>query len=224
MAKNKIFWQLPLQIGYFVYQYAKLRMLQFYYDCIDKYVDRSDFQLCEMDTDSLYMALSAPRFDETVRPELKDSFFRNYSQWFPGQACDEHHQNFVDSKTKNQPWDPSSCAACCKRRSDDKRTPGLFKTEYTGDCFVGLCSKTYACSGETNKISTKGLNKNQNQLNKDHLKTVLDTKQSSGGHNTGFKTDGKSVRTYTQHRNCLSYLYIKRKVDEDGVTTSPLDI
>lgn len=31
MSKKKINWALPLQIGYFVYQYAKLRMLQFYW-------------------------------------------------------------------------------------------------------------------------------------------------------------------------------------------------
>ena len=35
-------------------------MLQFYYDCIDRLVDRRDFQYVEMDTDSEYMALSAP--------------------------------------------------------------------------------------------------------------------------------------------------------------------
>ena len=34
---------LPLQIGFFVYQNAKLRMLQFYYDFLDKYLDMSDF-------------------------------------------------------------------------------------------------------------------------------------------------------------------------------------
>ena len=42
---------LPFQVGFFVYQYAKLRMLQFYYDFFDKYLDRADFQMCEMDTD-----------------------------------------------------------------------------------------------------------------------------------------------------------------------------
>ena len=27
-------------------------MLQFYYDFLDKYLERSDFQMCEIDTDS----------------------------------------------------------------------------------------------------------------------------------------------------------------------------
>ncbi|XP_025085055.1 uncharacterized protein LOC112558684 isoform X2 [Pomacea canaliculata] len=224
MAKKNINWGLPLQIGYFVYQYAKLKMLQFYYDCVDKFVDRSNFQLCEMDTDSLYMALAAPRFEDAVRPELQQRFFQEYTQWFPGQACDQHHQDFVHSKTNHKPWDPSACPACLQRARDDKRTPGLFKTEYTGDGIVALCSKTYICFGDSQKLSTKGLNKHQNQLDHNHFKQVLQTQQASGGCNTSFKTDGKSMFTYQQHRNALSYLYIKRKVLDDGVTTVPLDI
>ena len=47
---------LTIQDGFFVYQCAKLRMLQFYYDFLDKYLDRRDFQMCEMDTDSAYIA------------------------------------------------------------------------------------------------------------------------------------------------------------------------
>ena len=45
---------LPLQIGVAVYHLAKLRMLDFYNNFIDKYIDRSDFEpeLREMDTNS----------------------------------------------------------------------------------------------------------------------------------------------------------------------------
>ena len=56
-GKHKIIMDTPIQIGCAVYQLAKLRMLQFYYDCLDKYVDRSDFQYIEMDTDSAYPVL-----------------------------------------------------------------------------------------------------------------------------------------------------------------------
>ena len=37
-------------MGFFVYQYAKLQMLSFYYDLVDRYVDRKDFCILEMDT------------------------------------------------------------------------------------------------------------------------------------------------------------------------------
>ena len=36
--KSRLTYDLPLHIGFFVYQHAKLRMLQFYYDFVDKYV------------------------------------------------------------------------------------------------------------------------------------------------------------------------------------------
>ena len=37
MNKSVVKYTLPLHIGFFVYQYAKLRMLQFYYDFVDRY-------------------------------------------------------------------------------------------------------------------------------------------------------------------------------------------
>ena len=61
----------PYQCGIAVYQLAKLRMLEFYYDFVDKFCDRRDFEVIQMDTDSLYMALSTEDFDSAVRPELK---------------------------------------------------------------------------------------------------------------------------------------------------------
>ena len=46
------------QCGIAVYQLAKLRMLEFYYDFLDKYVDRRDYEYCYMDTDSAYFVIS----------------------------------------------------------------------------------------------------------------------------------------------------------------------
>ena len=73
-CKKSINLNLPLQIGYFVYQYAKPRMLQFYYDFQDKFLDRSDFQYCEMDTDSAYIAISGQSVEQLVKPELRNLF------------------------------------------------------------------------------------------------------------------------------------------------------
>ena len=50
---KKIKYDLPIQLGFFVYSYAKLAMLRFYYDVVDKFVDRSRFCLLEMDTGNL---------------------------------------------------------------------------------------------------------------------------------------------------------------------------
>ncbi|XP_070178816.1 uncharacterized protein, partial [Littorina saxatilis] len=266
MTKSTLNWNLPLQIGFFVYQYAKLRMLQFHFDLVDKFLSRDDYQLCEMDTDSLYMVLSTPSFEdavklslraqstdkfvsrtdyqllemdtdslymalsastleEVVHPELREQFYQVYNQWFPAQACDQHETAFQNTRLANAPWDSTLCQACTARVQYDKRTPGLFKTEYQGNAFIGLCSKTYFCEGDSgSKFSSKGLNKNKNKLTKESYQQVLLTQESGGGTNTGFKTDGKSMFTYSQTRKSLSFFYIKRVIASDGISTLPTPV
>ena len=56
--KSRIVMDNPIQIGFFILQYAKLRMLEFYYDCLLKYLRPQSFELTETDTDSLYMAIN----------------------------------------------------------------------------------------------------------------------------------------------------------------------
>ena len=62
------------QCGIAVHQLAKLRMLEFYYDFLDKYFSRQDFELCCMDTDSFYLAMSGDSLDEIVKPEMKQAY------------------------------------------------------------------------------------------------------------------------------------------------------
>ena len=73
--KRKIIIDRPYQCGIAVYQLAKLRMLEFYYDFLDKYVDRKDFELIQMDTDSMYMAISAEKLDNIIKPEMQKEYF-----------------------------------------------------------------------------------------------------------------------------------------------------
>ena len=67
-AKKQTVFNMPIQLGFFVLQYAKLRMLEFYYNCVDKYLDRKDFQYCSMDTDSAYFSMSDNSFESLVSP------------------------------------------------------------------------------------------------------------------------------------------------------------
>ena len=59
LKKRQIKITRPYQCGISVYQLAKLRMLEFYYDFLDKFIDRRDFELLQMDTDSFYFAMAA---------------------------------------------------------------------------------------------------------------------------------------------------------------------
>ena len=107
-CKKSIKLNLPIQVGFFVYQYAKLRMLQFYYDFLDKYLERADFQMCEMDTDSAYIAIAGDSVESLIKPELRAQFEQDKCNWFPRTDTPEH-------------------------KAYDKRTPGLFKVEWEGE-------------------------------------------------------------------------------------------
>ena len=198
-SKKKHKMNLPIQIGFFVYQYAKLRMLGFYYHCIDRFVDRSNYQLLEMDTDSLYMSISGDALDALVKPESREEFEAVKDQWFLRTDSPEH-------------------------TAYDKRTPGLFKVEWRGDGFVGLNSKTYYCWGPQDKYSCKGVNKKNNTINKDKYLKVLMTGEPESGENRGFRVVKNKVLTYSQFRLGFSYFYPKRQVLSDGISTIPLDI
>ena len=221
--KARVTYDLPLHIGFFVYQYAKLRMLQFYYDFIDRYVERPLYQYCEMDTDSAYIALAGDSIDDLVSAEHREHYFKHRSEWLPAECCDEHKEEYVNTRLAERTWTATE-PCCLARKAFDKRTPGLFKIEWCGDGFIGLCSKTYYCFGSTDKCTTKGLNKRQNTIDKDAFLSVLTNRRSGSGVNRGFRVRDSSVMTYIQERAALTYFYPKRKVLEDGLTTAPLDL
>ena len=136
---------------FFVYQYAKLHMLQFYYDFLDKYLDRADFQMCEMDTDSAYIAIAGDSVESLVKPEVREEFEQDKCNWSPRTDTREH-------------------------KAYDKRTPGLFNVEWEGEGIISLCSKTYYCFWAKDKFSCKGVNKKTNEINKEKYLNVLLTK------------------------------------------------
>ena len=223
MSKRTVTYALPIHVGFLVLQYAKMRMLQFYYDFIDRYLERPLFQYCEMDTDSAYLALAGESVDDLVTPELREHYFRYRSQWLPSECCVDHESEYVRCRLAGHPW-IGSASCCVARKAYDKRTPGLFKVEWSGDGFVGLCSKTYYCFGPTDKYSTKGLSKRHNEIDKDAFLEVLTNRRSGSGKNRGFRVNHSSGLTYVQERAALTYFYAKRVVLEDGVSTGPVNV
>ena len=223
MNKKTVTYTLLVDVGFFVLQYAKMRMLQFYYDFINRYLERPLFQYCETDTDSAYLALAAESVDALVTPELREHYFRHRSEWLPSECCDDRRNEYVRCRLANRTWFGDE--ACCKaRRAYDKRTPGLFKVEWSGDGFVELCSKTYYCFGPTDKYSTKGLSKRHNDIDKNAFLEVLTNRRSGSGKNRGFRVRHSTVLTYVQERAAFTYFYAKRVVHEDGVSTGPVDV
>ncbi|ETL95027.1 hypothetical protein L917_07103, partial [Phytophthora nicotianae] len=162
----------PIHLSIAIYQLAKLRMLQFYYDCIDFYFDRSNFQYQEMDTDSAYIAFTDDHpFKNLIKPELVQHFKDHKYDWFP--------RDYNDKVAKF-----------------DRRTAGLFKEEWRGDAMVTLSPKNYICylpdAKYKQKVSAKGVqqgNRNTDVLNPLGFETVVREKITLQGTNTGFRID-----------------------------------
>ena len=71
LAKAEIKDKEPIIVGFFILQYAKLRMLELYYNFSTKFSDVNKFQELEMDTDSLYLALAEKEVEDCIRPEMR---------------------------------------------------------------------------------------------------------------------------------------------------------
>jgi hypothetical protein len=200
--KKKIMQDTPIQVGCAIFQLAKLRMISFVYEVMYKFLDPMSYQLLEMDTDSLYMALSGSSIEELVKPELLDEFKKIKHEWF------------MDLTT------PESKAFTL-------RTPGLFKVEATGDEMICLTSKSYILKGKITKSALKGVQAGNNQ----ELITMERYKQALFGDvknrvqeatNRGFRMWDNKMQTYCMRKDGLSPIYDKRLVQPDGVSTFPL--
>ena len=66
---------LPIQIGFWVYSLAKMRMLAFYYDFLVKFFKKSKFELSQMDTNSLYFVVSGESVEKTLKSEQRCVLF-----------------------------------------------------------------------------------------------------------------------------------------------------
>ena len=145
MAKTKIRFDLPIQLGYHILQLAKLWMLQFPYDCLQEYCDVNDFEYIEMDTDSAYLSLAGKQLEDIVKPSKKQEL--HYEKM--GQ-CHDFDYSSEDG------FFPREC--CQKHKAYNKRTPGLFKVEAHGKAMIALCSKTYILKKHDDKVkfSSKG--------------------------------------------------------------------
>ena len=86
LVKGRQKLNLPIQIGYAILQYAKLKMLEWYYDFLLAYVDRSDFEYIEMDKDSAYFAISGLTLRDVIKPQKRQDFFSPILFGFPGNV------------------------------------------------------------------------------------------------------------------------------------------
>ena len=203
LVKSEIKHREPIVVGFFILQYAKLRMLELYYKFFKKFCDTEKYEELEMDTDSLYLALSEENLDDIILPEK-----RNEWEAIRSRDC-------TDSFTANAAGNffPRTC--CNAHKKHVKRKPGLFKEEFSCTEMLCLCSKTYCCydrKSDMYKFSSTGL-----------IKRTLEDCGDSGAHvkvskrvrrgSQGYFNEQRiwkmkhSVATYKQTKKGLSYFY-----------------
>ena len=115
LAKAQIEHKEPIIVGFFILQYANLRMLKLYYNFFTKFCDVHKFEELELDTDSLYLALAEKELEDCTRPEMRAEWWRLRSNDCVDSFTADPAANFF----------PRTCFV--KHKQHDKREPGLFK-------------------------------------------------------------------------------------------------
>ena len=197
----------PYQCGIAVYQLAKLRMLEFYYDFLDKYFSRQDFELCYMDIDSFYLAMSGDSLDETVKPEMKQAYEADKKNWLATDKFSERTPGLfkLEFVGKRGLWLIAKCHLVQNEANEDK----------------------YNC---------KSISKNHNDLHFQRYQDILDVFLKAGrdselegkdidkAKNVGFMVYDQGIVTYEQNKLGLSVYCDKGYVLADGIHTRLLKL
>ena len=204
---------MPIQLGFFILQYAKLRMLQFYKFLVST-CERSRFLLLNHDTDSCYIGLNGINLIDIVKPEHKESF----NHMLNGH-CDDSLNDMVERRFL--------CRTCCaKHNAFDQKSPGVFKEEFRGTECLSLFSKTYIARGGegADKISAKGVVKSLVSNIFEKMHRALYQEEQIEVENAGIRQKDAKVYTYTQAKIGFQSFFCKRQIQEDLVSTKPLTI
>ena len=118
-------------------------MLEFYYDFLDRFISREDFELIQMDTDLMYVAVSGDSLDELVKPEMREIFEVEKPNWMVTNKFSERTSGLF--KTEFQ---------------------GDRMIAITPKCY-------YADGPKGRKISCKGVSKKQNEMSWERYGTAL---------------------------------------------------
>ena len=194
LRKIKINIDRPFQVGIVVYQLAKLRMLQFYYEFLDFYLDRRDFELIQMDTDSMYFALSREKLEDAIRPGYETQFEEDKKRWLAWNKWSNREPGLFKLEKEGT----HAIALCSKCYH--------IKDQATGQA----------------KVSSKGVNKRQNDMRAERFERALAGDRDVVV-NRGFRMRDGAMYTYEQRKLGLSAYYDKRWVLPDGIHTEPLE-
>ena len=218
-SKKNVSLDIPIQLAFCILQSAKLKLLQFYYDCLDYYVNREDFQLTHSDTDSLYFEMSGKHLIDIVKPEKKKEF-KNYIYG----KCFDFDEEGNPFRASDKIFFPREC--CAKHNLYDKRERGLYKKEAEGDEVICLAPKTYHLhrEGLQDCVKAKGINKSVLVDPRKLYLAALQDREAGYANNIGFRAINNTIMTYSQKRKGFTFDYTKREVLPNGIDTKPLTL
>ena len=210
-GKRSVIQDTAIQVAIGVYSMAKYSLIEFW-EFLHDHLDQDLYSLMECDTDSLYIALARESIDDCVRPEKSEEWYRRKYDYF---ASDSNEPVTFDGQT-------------ITKKQYEKRTPGKYKLEFSGDGMICLNSKVYTIWGmkdgeKVSKTSSKGMQARNNLMREEFLDVLLN-KSDHQVQNAGFIDDGLQKKTYEQTKKGLNYFYCKRIVLEDGIHTTHLSI
>ena len=192
-----------------MYQLAKLRMLEFYYDFLDKYFSRQDFELCYMDTDSFYLAMSGDSLDEIARPEMKQEYEADKKNWLATDKFSERipglfKPEFVGARGL---WLTAKCYLVQNKVNEDE-------------------DDKYSCNGVSKKHNDLHFQRYEDVLDvflKTRRDTELEEEDIEKAKNVDYRVYDQGVVTYEQNKLGLSGYYDKLYILADGIHTRSMD-
>ena len=159
LAKAQIEHKEPIIVGFFILQYAKLRMLELYCDFFTKFCDVNKFEELEKDTDSLYLALAEKQMEYCIRPEMRAEWQRFRSNDCVDSFTADALENFSQN-TNNMIRE----SLVCLKKSSDVRI-----------CYVYVVKHTAAMTSPLIKLNLAvkvSVNAYWNRAATDHWKSI----------------------------------------------------
>ena len=104
----------PIIVGFFILQYAQLRVLELFYNFLKKFCDTKKYEELEMDTDSLYSTLSEENLEDVILPEERNEWEATLSR----DCTDRFTANATGNFLLRTCW--------TAHKKNDKREPGFF--------------------------------------------------------------------------------------------------
>lgn len=188
LRKKKINFNLPMIIGLSVYNYAKLRVLEFIYDVLLKCVSKTDFMFLESDTDSIYLALSADSLEDIIIPEKRALFEALRPKWFVLDDSQKRTPGLLKIEKTAEKF-IGLCSKCYICDDDHAKTKGM---------------------QDRNKEIMKFLNFYKVLFDLPGAERIA--------FNVGIRFLKNSIHTYVQSKQGLTSLYVKRLCMPNGST------